>query len=97
MYKVFFVEKAQSDLDWFRKNDKNSYLKCFDLVRELMLNPMSPLSVAIMIDRQKNTRLVSSFSHGCNQPSFPKAFVGNPGFEPLKAEFPLKSPAGMTS
>lgn len=39
MYKILIVEKAQTDLDWLRKNDKNSYLKCFDLVRELMDNP----------------------------------------------------------
>jgi len=39
MYKVTLLKKAQSDLDWFRKNDKNSYLKCFDLVRDLMNKP----------------------------------------------------------
>jgi toxin YoeB len=39
MYKVNILKKAQSDLDWFRRNDKNSYIKSFDLVRELMINP----------------------------------------------------------
>ncbi|GLI36470.1 Txe/YoeB family addiction module toxin [Desulforhabdus amnigena] len=39
MYKILIAKKAQADLDWFRKNDKNSYLKCFDLVREIMVNP----------------------------------------------------------
>ena len=39
MYKVALLKKAQSDLDWFRKNDKSSYIKCFDLVRELMSKP----------------------------------------------------------
>ncbi len=39
MYKVALLKKAQSDLDWFRKNDKSSYIKCFDLVRELMRKP----------------------------------------------------------
>jgi len=39
MYKVALLKKAQSDLDWFRKNDKSSYIKCFDLVRELMSRP----------------------------------------------------------
>jgi len=39
MYKVALLKKAQSDLDWFRRNDKNSYIKCFDLVRELMIKP----------------------------------------------------------
>ena len=45
---------------------------------------------------QRVSRLASSFSHACQQPSFPKASVGNPGFDPLKAGFPLKNPAGMT-
>ncbi|MCD6298880.1 MAG: type II toxin-antitoxin system YoeB family toxin [Deltaproteobacteria bacterium] len=39
MYKINILKKAQSDLDWFRKNDKNSYIKSFDLVRELMVKP----------------------------------------------------------
>ncbi len=39
MYKVALLKKAQSDLDWFRKNDKSSCIKCFDLVRELMSKP----------------------------------------------------------
>ena len=39
MYKVALLKKAQSDLDWFRKNDKRSYIKCFDLVRDLMSKP----------------------------------------------------------
>lgn len=39
MYRVFILKKAQADLDWFRKNDRQGYLKCFDLVRELMFNP----------------------------------------------------------
>jgi len=39
MYKVAILKKAQSDLDWFRKNDKSSYIKCFDLVRELIAKP----------------------------------------------------------
>ena len=30
------MKKAQDDLNWFRRNDKSSYIKCFDLVRELM-------------------------------------------------------------
>lgn len=39
MYKVGILKKAQSDLAWFRKNDKSSYIKCFDLVRELISKP----------------------------------------------------------
>jgi len=39
MYKITIVKKAQADLVWFRRNDKASYIKCFDLVRELMEDP----------------------------------------------------------
>ena len=39
MYKITIVKKAQDDLAWFRRNDKSSYLKCFDLVRDLIENP----------------------------------------------------------
>jgi toxin YoeB len=39
MYKVNILKKAQKDLDWFRRNDKNSYIKSFDMVRELMSSP----------------------------------------------------------
>ena len=39
MYKIVILKKAQSDLDWFRRHDKTSYGKSFDLVRELMENP----------------------------------------------------------
>ena len=39
MYRIGILKKAQSDLDWFRRNDKSSYMKCFDLVRELMSMP----------------------------------------------------------
>jgi toxin YoeB len=39
MYRILIAKKAQADLDWFRRNDKNGYLKCFDLVRELMESP----------------------------------------------------------
>lgn len=38
MYRITIVKKAQNDLDWFRRNDKSSYIKCFDLVGELMDN-----------------------------------------------------------
>ena len=38
-YKITIVKKAQDDLAWFRRNDKISYIKCFDLIRELIENP----------------------------------------------------------
>ncbi len=39
MYKIGILKTAGDDLDWFRKNDRSSYIKCFDLVRELIKNP----------------------------------------------------------
>jgi toxin YoeB len=38
-YKVNFLQQAKDDLDWFRKNDKVSYIKCFDLLREIIETP----------------------------------------------------------
>jgi len=38
-YKINILKNANIDLDWLRKHDKTSYVKCFDLVRELMENP----------------------------------------------------------
>ena len=38
-YKIRILENAQDDLDWFRRNDKTSYIKCFDLVREIVKDP----------------------------------------------------------
>lgn len=40
-YKINILDLANEDLDWFRRNDKTSYIKCFDLVRELYENPRS--------------------------------------------------------
>lgn len=39
MYKITILENAEDDLAWFRKNDRQSYLKCFDLVRAIANNP----------------------------------------------------------
>lgn len=38
-YRINILKNAAEDLDWFRRNDKSSYVKCFDLVRELMQSP----------------------------------------------------------
>ncbi|MEA2027527.1 MAG: Txe/YoeB family addiction module toxin [Campylobacterota bacterium] len=40
-YKINILSNANEDLNWFRKNDKNSYIKAFDLTRELMISPRS--------------------------------------------------------
>lgn len=39
MYKITILPQAELDLMQFRKNDKTSYIKCFDMVRELAINP----------------------------------------------------------
>ena len=39
MYKINITKKAQKDLAWLRRNDKSSYIKSFDLVRELIESP----------------------------------------------------------
>ncbi len=41
MYKVLILSTAEEDLVWLRKNDKSSYLKCFDLIREISTSPRS--------------------------------------------------------
>lgn len=38
-WKVAILKKAETDLTWFRKNDRTCYLKCFDLVREVTQDP----------------------------------------------------------
>ncbi len=38
-YKINILKDANEDLDWFRKNDRKNYCKCFDLVREIMEHP----------------------------------------------------------
>ena len=42
-YKINILKNADRDLDWFRKNDRKHYLKCFDLVRDLMKDPREGL------------------------------------------------------
>jgi len=39
MYKINILENANEDLNFLRKNDKKSYIKVFDLVREIMIDP----------------------------------------------------------
>ena len=39
IYKILILKNAEDDLAWFRKHDRKSYIKCFDLVRALVENP----------------------------------------------------------
>ena len=38
-YKISILKNAEDDLAWFRKNDRNSDLKCFDLIRNVSVSP----------------------------------------------------------
>ena len=38
-YKINILANADEDLTWPRKNDRTSYIKCFDLVRDVAQNP----------------------------------------------------------
>ncbi len=40
-YRLNILKNANKDLDWLRKHDRSSYIKCFDLVREVMEHPRS--------------------------------------------------------
>ena len=40
-YKINILENANQDLNYLRRNDKNSYIKTFDFIRELMIAPRS--------------------------------------------------------
>jgi toxin YoeB len=39
MYRIAFLPQAEVDLIKLRKNDKASYIKCLDFIRELVVNP----------------------------------------------------------
>jgi len=43
IYKILILKKADDDLAWFRKNDKQSYVKCFNLVRDTSEHPRDGL------------------------------------------------------
>jgi len=38
-YKINILENANNDLNILRRNDKNSYIKVFDFLREMMIDP----------------------------------------------------------
>lgn len=42
-YKINILKNADKDLAWYRKNDKKSYVKCFDLVRDIIKHPRTGL------------------------------------------------------
>lgn len=38
-YKIKILPLPEEDLSYFRKCDRNSYMKCFDLIREIGISP----------------------------------------------------------
>lgn len=38
-WKILILRKAEKDLDWFRRQNRQHYIKCFDLIREISRNP----------------------------------------------------------
>ncbi len=39
MYKILIFPLAEEDLAYLKKNDKNSYIKCFDILRAMAQEP----------------------------------------------------------
>lgn len=37
--KLHILDKAENDLGWFRQHHRSYYVKCFDLLREIVLDP----------------------------------------------------------
>ena len=38
-WKILILEKAETDLEWFRQKDRKSYVKAFDLIRDVSKDP----------------------------------------------------------
>jgi len=38
-YKINILENANDDLNYLRRNDKSSYIKVFDFIREMIIEP----------------------------------------------------------
>lgn len=39
LWRIDFTGSAKEDLQFFRKNDKNLYVKCFDIFQDILKNP----------------------------------------------------------
>lgn len=35
-WKISILQKAEKDLGWFRQHNRQCYVKCFDLIREIL-------------------------------------------------------------
>lgn len=63
MYKILILKKAEDDLEDFRKGDRSSYVKCFDLLRDITTAPRSgigkPERLRYYEDREVYSRRVN--------------------------------------
>ncbi len=53
MWKFSFQPQAVKDLAWLRKNDRQAYIKCFDLVRDMMTDPRSGIGKPERLKHQR--------------------------------------------
>ncbi len=59
MYKIFIFEDAHEHLRWFRKNDKQSYVKCFDLFLAITQDPRSGIGKPERLKRHPDEEVYS--------------------------------------
>ncbi|MGE0086811.1 MAG: Txe/YoeB family addiction module toxin [Desulfococcaceae bacterium] len=38
-WKIIILPKTEKDLEWFRRHDRQLYVKCFDLIRDIANAP----------------------------------------------------------
>ncbi len=60
---INILHQAERDLSWYRKNSKNQYVKCFDLIRAISSNPRDgigkPERLKYFTDKEVWSRRVS--------------------------------------
>ncbi len=63
MYKILILKKAEDDLENFRNGDRSSYVKCFDLLRNIATDPRNgigkPEKLRYYEDREVYSRRVN--------------------------------------
>ncbi len=58
-YKIVFCNEVIDQLNKLRKNDKNSYLKCFELVLAIAINPRNGVGKPERLKGFGNTEIYS--------------------------------------
>ncbi len=60
---INILHQAEDDLSWYRENDKNRYVKCFNLIRSISSNPKDgigkPERLKYFTDKEVWSRRVS--------------------------------------